>query len=476
MRPFSLRRFVALVCLLAGLTATAPVRAEGWQAVVIGQPGLGADTAFADAFHAADALSRGRDAMLLRDVTPGEVTRALSAVTDGDGVILYVAAPMIEQGGAVRLRDGVMPFDELLGQARQAGATRLALLVENCANRGGPAQPIAAPAPPDGAQLFLAASAAPGSACPATEARLTARLRAASGTETLQEAVAGLWTRSTLAEPVPMTGTNAPAPAPASTATPVVSVVSNDVVALSPVVTPVRNTPAIEPIAPVSAAASGQPQPGEAVLVFTPPPTSQIAAIPRAAGLPEPSIIVGIIEGVTNAAFDRAEDPGALDASEIAYDNLDARRGLQAQDPELFANLVNAGAFDPPQDQMARALQTELARMGCYTAGIDGIWGNGSRGSVTRYFDERDGVEPVSLEPVAELFRQIILADDIECAAPAVAARPAASSPSAGTARSSGTAARQTAPQRSAPAPAPRPAPANNTRRIQTGTALGIFR
>lgn len=471
-----LRKFAFLACSAVTLAAAGPVRADGWAAMVLGQPGPGAETAFADAFHAADALSGGRDVTLLRDVTGAQVRAAMGAQTGVDRLILYIAAPMVADGGAVSLRDGPLTLDSLLTQARQGGATRIALLVENCAGRKALADAVAQVVPPDGTELFLATSAEPGAACPQADARLTGMLQAAAATDrTLQEVLAGSWGVSTLAEPVPLreaaaTQAEPPASGASTGASPIVSVVSSDVVTLSPVVAPVRDTAALAPVAPDRASADLQGAAGEAVLIFNPPPTSQIAAVPRAAGLPEPSIIVGIIEGVTNASFDRADDPGAVDANEIAFDNLEARRGLRAQDPDLFANLVNAGAFDPPGDQIARALQTELARMGCYTAGIDGIWGNGSRGSVNRYFDEREDATPVTLEPEPELFRQIILQDDIVCAAPAVAARPAA--PSAGA-----SAPRAAPAPRATPAPRAAPAPAQtNTRRIQTGTTLGIFR
>jgi len=156
--------------------------------------------------------------------------------------------------------------------------------------------------------------------------------------------------------------------------------------------------------------------------VFLPPAAQQQAALPQAEGLPEPSIIVGFVEGVTEASFDTLEEDagGDVAGTEIAYDNLEARRSLRDESPDLFETLVAGGAFDPPEALLETALQTELARMGCYTAGIDGVWGGGSRASVERYFTEVDGVTAETLEPTVGLFRQIIRQDEIECPEPVV--------------------------------------------------------
>jgi hypothetical protein len=195
----------------------------------------------------------------------------------------------------------------------------------------------------------------------------------------------------------------------------------------------------------------GQQVGADTVEIFAAAARAPLVALPRAPGLPEPSIIVGVIDGAAN-------DPGV----DIAYDDLQGRTRIRQEDPDRFAALVGSGAFDPPADQTARAIQGELSRMGCYNGAIDGLWGSGSRGALQRYFNERPDVKAASLDPVAAVFRQIIAVADVSCPAPRVT-RTAAP--------------RASAPRPSTPAPAPKPRPAPEPqRKIQSGTSLGVFR
>ncbi len=67
-----------------------------------------------------------------------------------------------------------------------------------------------------------------------------------------------------------------------------------------------------------------------------------------------------------------------------------SRRGskMRNDDPAQFEQLLTSGVFDPTPGNEARAIQTELARMQCYTGGIDGKWGRGSIAAVDRYFTQ----------------------------------------------------------------------------------------
>ncbi|ARC90737.1 peptidoglycan-binding protein [Rhodovulum sp. MB263] len=200
-------------------------------------------------------------------------------------------------------------------------------------------------------------------------------------------------------------------------------------------VAPVRLAPAA-PAAPVLSARPETP----AVEIFTPPPRESLAALPRAEGLPEPSVIVGLI---------------APEADDLpVWSDLATRTRLRQDDPEAFARLVAAGALDPPEDALPRAIQTELARMNCYRGGIDGLWGEGSRAAVARYFAER-GLGPAPGAPSPGLFRRIVAAEDVACPAPPAPA-----------------AARTATPRRqSAPEPSDGPPP-----QIRLAPALGVFR
>lgn len=261
----------------------------------------------------------------------------------------------------------------------------------------------------------------------------------------------------------------------ADVAAPTVDVVADDGVVL---VAPVAVANAVRPVAVASV---GTVNDGVTIFNATPAPVSATLAssrpVPGAGGLPRPSVIVGLPEETINASFEAAaEDVGPVSGSELSYDNLDARRALRDSDAALFASLVEGGAFDPPDALLATALQTELARMKCYTSTIDGIWGRGSRASVDRYYEEAGGSSP-SQDPDVRIFRQIVLKDDVECPPPPapVAAAPRRQTTTTTTTRRQTT---QAAPARRAtPAPAPAPAPAAPARRtLSTTGGTGVFR
>ncbi len=214
-----------------------------------------------------------------------------------------------------------------------------------------------------------------------------------------------------------------------------------------------RPSAATSGLVPVSARANAS----SAVQIFNATPRPRVAAQPTAAGLPSPSIIVGEIKP-TNASFSPTET-GALSGSGVDGGGYDEREALRNSDPDLFKQLVESGAFDPPAGSEARALQVVLQRMSCYTAGIDGDWGRGSRAAVDRYFAQAGG-QPATRDAVPELFRQIIMKEDVTCPAQRTAAAPARSnnnSTARNTSRNTGTSSRSTA-RKPAAQPAKKPA------------------
>ena len=112
---------------------------------------------------------------------------------------------------------------------------------------------------------------------------------------------------------------------------------------------------------------------------------------------------------------------------------------------------------------MARALQAELARMNCYTAGIDGDWGRGSVASVARYVEAGGEAAPTTAA-TSDLWRHIIAAPDVACPQVAAPVAVRATTP----ARTTRAQPARSAPVRSAPAaraaPAPTPAAPAPTR------------
>ncbi len=448
-----------LAGLVAGLVMLVPAAASAgdWQGMSIGQSGPGSESAFADAFHITSALARGggRDVILLRDMDPATVLASLSEWPEGLGAILYVAAPAID--GAVQLRGGTLTLDAMVQALAARKVTRIALLLEDCTAQDGTAATFAVPGFAD-LNVLVARSTGTGAACPEAGGRLSDLVRSAPAEASLQTVLAGQIVLDTLATPVPLAERDQTG---ASPLIPVAPRAGGTVSTGPDILVPTATDAAV--VQAVSAVSASPGSGGGGVVLFAPNPPSQIAALPRPQGLPEPSIIVGVIQ-TSASTFAPAEEAGEVAGSEIAYDNLPARQALRAQDPTLFANLVEAGAFDPPEGLMARALQQELARMGCYTSAVDGDWGNGSRGAVARYFAEREGVEPVTTDPLPILFRQIIVADDVQC--PVQVASPP---PTSGGTRNTG----NTAPNRPAATTAA-PAATQPAAQPSTGRTLSL--
>jgi hypothetical protein len=280
--------------------------------------------------------------------------------------------------------------------------------------------------------------------------------------------------------------------ASAVTATPLAPVVaSNQTIVLVAPVRPVNATTIISPISPrASTGTSGttiQPSGGGGVTLVagsTPAPAPAVfRATPGENGLPAPSILVGfvtdgvdgaeIVEEPVSAAPEVADSPVA--GSGLGYENLEARNEMRASDPDLFASLVETGAFDPPTAELARAIQTELARMNCYRSTIDGIWGPGSRRSVAGYYSQVGGTTP-SQDPDPRIFRAIITSEDVRCPDPAPAPRAAATTRRTTTTQAAPrrTTTTQAAPRVATPAPAAPAAPARRT--ISQSSGTGAFR
>lgn len=408
----SLRSLVAVGALLVPGGAMC----GDWQGLSIGQSGPGSESAFADAFHITSALARGggRDVILLRDMDPAAVLASLSSWPEGLGAILYVATPALD--GAPQLRGGTLPVEAMVQALAARKVTDIVLLLENCTAQDGTPVSFAMPAFASDLRVLVAQSTGNGAACPEPGSRLSDLLRSASAEASFQDVLAMQIVQDGIGVPVPVAERDASAASPLIPVAPL----PGEVISVRPdILAPTADEAA--PVQTVAALSPSQELGGGGVLVFAPTPSSQVAALPRAAGLPEPSIIVGVIQ-TSASTFAPAQEPGEVSSSEIAYDNLPAREALRAQNPTLFASLVEAGAFDPPKDLVASALQQELARMNCYTRGIDGVWGTGSRDAVELYFAEREGVEPVTVDPQPVLFRQIIVADDVQCPAQAVRA------------------------------------------------------
>lgn len=102
--------------------------------------------------------------------------------------------------------------------------------------------------------------------------------------------------------------------------------------------------------------------------------------------------------------------PLRLTGREVTADTPEGRDLLAAIDPRLLTQ-----SADLPAD-LAKAVQGELLRVGCYRMAVDGNWGKGSRTALTSYFLAKH-VVPTSLEPSAELFASLSGETKVVCEA-----------------------------------------------------------
>ena len=194
------------------------------------------------------------------------------------------------------------------------------------------------------------------------------------------------------------------------------------------VITPLPMAPSDQPGPAVLRATAPTDSP-EAAAEATPPPARIPQTLPVRPGLPLPSVIVG--ELATLLAPDRR---GPLGVSR------DTRDRIRQIDPARFDRMLGGGGFDPQEDQLAAAIQTELSVFGCYGGGIDGDWGGGSVSALRRYFEAAGASGPT--DPALDLFRQMAGAGPVRCpeirtvapAEPRAAPEPAARQPTRGTA------------------------------------------
>ncbi|MCC5973145.1 MAG: hypothetical protein JJT81_03745 [Rubellimicrobium sp.] len=241
------------------------------------------------------------------------------------------------------------------------------------------------------------------------------------------------------------------------------------IVATSPV-RPVASAVAVSPIRAALPAGGSTP----VQLVAQPAPATGLTRpAPGTNGLPEPSIIVGFPappDAPEIGLADPDTEPSAVSGAELDFTDLDARRALRESDEDLFISLVNSGAFDPPEGTLALAIQTELRRMNCYTGALDGDFGPGSRRGLNAYY-EQIGLTAPSQDPTLEIYRQLLLRDDVTC--PVAVAAPATSTGGGQQTATQRPAQQQQPAQQAAPAPAtPDPAPQRGFTQnsLQTGT------
>ncbi|MBL4929591.1 caspase family protein [Fuscibacter oryzae] len=102
--------------------------------------------------------------------------------------------------------------------------------------------------------------------------------------------------------------------------------------------------------------------------------------------------------------------PTRLQGREVTADTPEGRDLLTAIDPRLL------GQVAPMPLDLAKSVQGELLRVGCYRMAVDGNWGKGSRTALTSYYLAKH-VVPTSLEPSADLFMALSGETKVVCEA-----------------------------------------------------------
>jgi len=85
---------------------------------------------------------------------------------------------------------------------------------------------------------------------------------------------------------------------------------------------------------------------------------------------------------------------------------------LAAIDPRLIEEGVPLDA--PSEGDLAKFVQSELQRLGCYQMTVDGDWGKGSRTALTSYYLAKK-IVPTSLEPTLALYSGLLEERNVVC-------------------------------------------------------------
>lgn len=163
---------------------------------------------------------------------------------------------------------------------------------------------------------------------------------------------------------------------------------------------------ALRPVAPAVERIAGQ----EVVEEPAPEAEAVAPALPETAPPPAAAPAAEQAE-VTVAALGTPERaPGELVRPEVR--------------PEAVAPEAKAAVPVPPAEEeepasadeavLARAVQTELARLGCYRSGIDGEWGPGSARALLRYYATKKE-DPDDLDLNAALLAKLTREDTVVC-------------------------------------------------------------
>lgn len=438
-----------LAVLALALLGAAEVRAQRL-ALVVGNGGYihvaPAPTAVADAEAVANALAgAGFEVTRIIDAGSGQMQAALDGMSGraavAEAVVLFYAGQSVQLGGEnrlvpvearlddpARLVAETVPLSEVIARLTPAAGPLIVLLEAATASPvapqarrlglgGGGLAPMDAPR--GGAVVMSAAPGAlayqrPGAAMGAFATALTAHLgrpgltlsevmlRVASDVEVATVGRQVPWMQSGLRAPFLFVPEAVPPPAP------VPGAVSGAVSGAVPDVTVAE---------PASPAPAREPPPVA--------PRLTEADINRLVAMPpdQRAAFLDLLEASRYPAEDLARARAAIGVNAVA----------------------SAGEEPTAPDDLPRAVQAELARLGCYRQMVDGDWGPGSRRALLRYFEVKGTQPPDPPDPTEAVWRVLLDEAPGLCPAPVPARAPVAP-------RKTAPATGQTQPSGSAPA------------------------
>jgi len=150
-------------------------------------------------------------------------------------------------------------------------------------------------------------------------------------------------------------------------------------------------------------------------------PAAGIAPVPPRPEAPQPQAADGGARVIAALPPERATADPARPQRIIGTTPEPEAPAAAAPEPEEAPALAAAPQPEAPAEplepvpaNLARAVQAELQRLGCYRAGVDGIWGPMSSQALVRYVAQRDLI-PDSLDPTEEIWRALRAEDEVVC-------------------------------------------------------------
>ena len=159
---------------------------------------------------------------------------------------------------------------------------------------------------------------------------------------------------------------------------------------------------------------------------------------------------------------------GTQVASLSSAESLDgARQSVVSGIETLIVGKATGETDADKATDLARSVQTELRRLGCYRQGVDGEWGKGSVRALSDYYRNTKQAA-ASTEPTVELLGDLFLRSGRICKQPVIVKKARVASDAGGNERATATAKRKNAGKRSSGASRPAAPPPD------IGAGIGI--